>query len=178
MRKEQEIKIELKNPAEISRIKARIEKLYGPGVTEFQKTYFFSELGIPNTFLRVRKEGTKGTVTLKIKGNKKSKVFERDEYEVQLKDATQINEMVNIFKKLGFSGVRILEKIRTNWYKDDESITMDHLSFGDYIEIEAKENRITEIVKELKLEKKERIVTSYWDLYEKKCGKHKNCLLK
>lgn len=178
MKKEQEVKIELKSCAEISKIRTKINKLYGLGSTEHQKTYFFSNLGIPNTFLRVRKEGSKGKITLKIRKNKNLQVFESDEYEVALKDATQVSEMVRIFKKLGFLGLRILEKTRTYWCKNNESISLDHLVFGDYIEIEAEENRIDKIVRELGLAKKERIVTSYWDLFEKKCGKHKDCLLK
>lgn len=160
--------------------KALAEKLANQGwqkkKTVFQRTFSpfrpdFS-LAKEGIFMRTREEGKKSTFTVKVKKDD-SKYFHREEYEVEISDARKVAEMLSV---LGFSNQRIFEKYRQEWTLKgrNASIFFDTLPIlGGFLEIEGTKQAIEKIIKELELEQEERIIVSYWTLYEKKTGSFK-----
>lgn len=95
--------------------------------------------------------------------------------------------MAEILAIIGLTEQRILEKYRQTWIKNNSNnnlkIVIDSLTFGNYIELEGKEKDIENMVKDLKLDKEERITLAYWRVYRKYCEKNslneeKNLLFK
>ncbi len=183
MKKEKEIKVKIKSVGDAIKVKNLLDRKYGKSVVEIQKTYFFSNVGKKDHFLRVREENDNAKVTLKIKRKIRKDVFERDEYEIELKDKSQVKGMIEIFSKLGLSGIRILEKNRMTWHGGGTIVALDELSFGLFLEIEgSSKDKIQRVVKELDLCGNDTASVSYWDLYDdyrrSKNIVSKDCLLR
>lgn len=190
--KEIEVKIKVEDKKEIQK---RLKKL-GWTIKDlvFQKTfqndtpdYSLRSKGI---FPRTRLESCEGkgrVSSFAIKINPRGKFegetpnddyFRRTEYSIEIEDAAEMSRMLEI---LGFEDVRIWEKYRQIWENKNNKeveITIDSLPFGDFLEIEGEEKSIEEMMKNLKIEKKERIPLPYWLVYKKWCRENKKTLKK
>jgi len=164
MKKEIEVKFQL-DRKEFDNLKKQLGLEHSSAL--FQRTYFFSE-GLPeNMFLRVREERDDGIVTLKIK-NREGKYRERVEYNIVLKDKNEVSKMVEIFQKLGFEGLRILEKKRLETKYENSKIAFDIVPFGYFIEVEAEtEEELKNTVEFLNLPKEKMTKETYWALFDK-----------
>lgn len=131
----------------------------------FQRTVRFDtpndDLEKRDQFLRTR-TGFKNTITFKQKiENKKFKA--RKEIEFEISDPEKMNA---ILENLGFTKVLIMEKYREKWRLNNAEIVIDKLPMGTFIEIEGKEKAIKEMVEILRLNFKDRITSTYWDLWK------------
>lgn len=160
-KKEIEIKIQLKKGENIvKRLKelgAKREKPYS------QTTYgFFSNDSMKKgIFPRLRLEkGLTPVLTVKVKGSKKTKYFERDEYSLKIND---LKTGIKIMNLLGYNKMRKFTKVREHWNFSDRPIELaiDKLYFGRFLEIEGPKKEIEKIIKELRLENKNRITKAY-----------------
>lgn len=161
---EKEIKVEVKNPKELlSLLAQKSVKKVSEG---FQRT---TRMDTPNldlekrgTFLRVR-TGGKDIVTLKKKIKTTGEVFERQELETEVKDPELL---ADIFADLGFTKRFIMEKYRIDYEYKDTKISLDELPFGMFVEIEGEPENIKDVAKELNLDLSNKIIVTYWDLFE------------
>jgi len=161
---EKEIKVEVKNPKKlISLLAQKNVKKVSEG---FQRT---TRMDTPNldlekrgTFLRVR-TGGKDIVTLKKKIKTTGEVFERQELETEVKDPELL---ADIFADLGFSKRFIMEKYRIDYEYKDTKISLDELPFGMFVEIEGELENIKNVADELNLDLSNKIIVTYWDLFE------------
>jgi adenylate cyclase class 2 len=121
------------------------------------------ELEKKGIFLRVR-EGSKKTITLKEKIENYQTIKTRKETEFIIED---IEGMKYILEKIGLKYIRIFEKFRINLKYKDTVLSIDELPFGIYLEIEGEEKNIDIIIKELNYKDENKIIGTYWDLFEK-----------
>ena len=113
-------------------------------------------------FLRVR-SGSKNTITMKEKIGDDVEVRARKETEFEIGD---VENMAYILKKLGFSKEKIMEMYRVNYEYKGAVLSIDELSFGLFLEIEGTEEQIIEIASELGYKVEDKILVTYWDLFE------------
>jgi adenylate cyclase class 2 len=114
-------------------------------------------------FLRVR-GGEKKTMTVKSRLPNSDKNFkEREELEIEISDVELAEKMLFT---LGFTEKWIMEKYRTEYELAGTILALDHLPFGDYLEIEGDKSSIENVVQMLGLEKQERFVNTYWHLFD------------
>ena len=113
-------------------------------------------------FLRVR-SGSKNTITLKEKVGDDKITRTRKETEFEIED---IDKMSYILEKLGFTYIRIMEKVRINIKYKEAMLSIDELPFGFYLEIEGTDKQINEIAAELGYKTEDKILGTYWDLFE------------
>jgi adenylate cyclase class 2 len=161
---EKEIKIGVRNPKELlSLLSQKGAKKVGEG---FQRTTRMDtprlDLEKRGTFLRVR-TGGKDIVTLKKKIKTTGEVFERQELETEIKDPELL---ADIFANLGFTKRFIMEKYRLDYEYKGTKISLDELPFGMFIEIEGEPENIKNVADELNLDLSNKIVVTYWDLFE------------
>lgn len=116
-----------------------------------------------SVFLRVR-EGSKKVITLKEKIGDNEAVKTRKETEFQIED---IESMRYILERIGFNYVRIFEKFRINMEYKGTTLSFDELPFGIYLEIEGEEKDINLIAEEIGFKDEDKIIGTYWDLFEK-----------
>lgn len=109
-------------------------------------------------------EGFRNTVTLKEKVSENTSLFERDEFVVEIDD---VENMQIIFERIGLIPILKMEKYRLKWDLDGVRINLDELPFGLYLEIHGNEKNIQSIMTKLDLLGEEKIIESYWDIYEK-----------
>lgn len=113
-------------------------------------------------FLRVR-SGSKKVITLKEKLGNDERVKTRKETEFEIEN---IKKMIYILGKLGFDYRLVMEKYRINLKYKGAKLSIDELPFGIYLEIEGSEKTIYKVAKELGYTKKEKILLTYWDLFD------------
>lgn len=133
----------------------------------FKPDYSCAKSGI---FMRTRIEGSRHTMTVKVKSEQDTKYVKREEIEMEIEDAEKGAKM---FQALGFSLVRIFERYRENWKHSDHNksiISIDELPIGTYLEIEGTPTDIEFMIKEFNLHPDKRITVSYWALYEQSTG--------
>jgi adenylate cyclase class 2 len=132
-----------------------------------QKTIRFDtsnhDLEQKGVFIRVRSEGDENTITLKEKIGNDETVRQRKETEFKIED---LDKMSYIIEKLGFDYVLIMEKYRIELTYKDSHICIDEMPFGFYVEIEGEETDINNIAHELGFKPEEKIIVTYWDLFE------------
>jgi len=161
--REVEIKFKIRNSDSIrKKLKNQGAKFLGK---VFERTIRFdtpnNDLEKNKKFLRIR-TGFKNVITFKRK--LKNKNFkEREEIELEISD---LEKMKMILENLGFTKIKIMEKHREKWQLNKGEIVIDKLPMGEFIEIEGKEKTIREAVKNLGLNFKDRITTTYWDLWK------------
>lgn len=112
-------------------------------------------------FLRLR-SGFKNVITFKRK-IKNNRFKEREEIELEISD---LKKMKLILESLGFTRVLIMEKYREKWRLQDVEIVLDTLPMGKFIEIEGSKKSIVAAVKMLNLNFRNRIISSYWDIWK------------
>lgn len=147
----------------------------------FEKTIRFDtsndDLAKSGKFLRIR-TGFKNVITFKRK-IKSKKFKKREEVEIEILEP---KKMETILENLGFTKKRIMEKYREKWRLGDAEISIDKLPFGNFIEIEGNPKSIRKIVKILGLDFKDRIISTYWDLWkefaQRKGIKNENIIFK
>lgn len=83
--------------------------------------------------LRLRKTGSRTTLTYKQKVRTEGGIKHKIEYET---DVTNCEETENLLKMLGFRISVIYEKHRKKWRFGDVEVVLDELPFGTYMEIE------------------------------------------
>jgi adenylate cyclase, class 2 len=127
------------------------------------------DLAKRGVFLRTRSD-VKNVITLKKKNSQNTKVYERQEYETEVKDIKVVEDILEI---LGFDDIKIMEKYRIQGKFGDVTIVFDELPFGLFMEIEGDEESILSVFKELDLDFEKRIVKTYWDLWEEYKKKNK-----
>lgn len=163
---ETEIKIELSDPRSV------IQKLRENGAVFLgaakEKTIRIDtkscDLEEKGLFLRVR-GGFSNTITLKEKVGEDTTTRNRLETEFEIED---IDNMIYIFKRIGFNYIRELDKYRTMWSFQQVSIVIDELPFGIYMEIEGNEDQIKAVKQELDLMSESSVIETYWEINEKK----------
>ena len=143
----------------ISKIKAlgAVKK----GVYLFKVQVFIHPTKKPGSYIRVRDEGYKITMTYKTYDKKKE--FD-DEHEIIIND---FNTGVNILLGLGCTKKYYYEKIREIWIMNNIEVVFDSMpGIPEYMEIECTSKGILQtIMKKLKLIKEPRKSSSYEDLY-------------
>lgn len=187
MKKETEIKIELDNK-EFLKVKELLVSLGAKKKSYFsERTYgFFTpdgksiEKGIfPR--IKVFNNKKKSILTVKVKKQKKTKYFQRDEFDLLI---SSVQKARSILHTLGYSKERIFEKKREIWEfkKNNIEICLDKLPFGNYIEIEGSPKDIEKTIKNIRLKKYERITKAYLAVYDdwrkKNNVKSKNAIFK
>src|SRR4030042_2683213 len=182
MKKEIEIKIRIDN-RERQKIKQKLGKFTIP-VKETTYGFFTKdgksvEKGI---FPRIKKYNNSrtGLLTIKVKKEDNKDYFQREEHE---KEINNIEWFRNFLKLLGYKKEIIFEKKREKKrIKNGVLICLDTLPFGEFIEIEGEKESIEKTIKELGLEKRERIANAYlrvWADYKKAHGiTKKDCIFK
>lgn len=119
-------------------------------------------------YIRVM-EGFKNCITLKEKVNENDKLFERDEFEIEIDD---VENAKIILEKIGLKPILKMQKYRLKWNLDGIRINIDELPFGLYMEIYGNENEIQNVMEKLDIENEEKIIGTYWDIYEQYKDKH------
>jgi len=163
MKKEIEIKIKIDKEILNKFIKNKsnfsFEKTYG----YFTKNYKNIKKGI---FPRIKDIGNTALVSIKVKTEKKSRFFKRDEYEFEI-ESNKVKEARIMFGILGYCIEHIFEKKRHRFEPINScDFVIDELPFGFFVELEGTEKNIEKSIKDLHLEKKERINGSYLKLWE------------
>lgn len=132
-----------------------------------QKTVRFDtinhDLEKKGIFIRVRAEGEENTITLKEKIGNDETVRQRKETEFKIED---LDKMSYIIQKLGFDYVLVMEKYRIELTYKNSHVCVDEMPFGFYVEIEGEEAEINLIAQELGFKPEEKIIVTYWDLFE------------
>lgn len=159
-----EVKIDVTNIDIISKLRKNNAILIGSS-KEITTRYDTenSSLEKSGKFVRTR-EGFKKVVSLKEKTSENTKLFERDEFEVEIDD---IENMQIILQKIGLKPVLKMEKYRLKWNLNGIKLNVDELPFGLYLEIHGSEKNIDYIMKKIGIETEEKIVATYWDIYNK-----------
>ena len=112
--------------------------------------------------LRLREDTA---VSLTFKGptpaaqNSEAKV--REELEVTVSDFAT---MRTLLQRLGFEPVQVYDKYRETFHLDDVEIVLDELPYGNFVELEGKEEAIKPLADRLGLDWAQRITTDYLTL--------------
>lgn len=148
------------------------EKIKTAGAKELHRNIFQKTIRLDTSneslkekgvFLRVR-DGEKRVMTVKSKLPGASENFkERQELEIEVSDVTLAEKML---ESLGFTKKWIMEKYRTEYELAGTILALDHLPFGDYLEIEGEKEEIEKVISLLELTDQERLVGAYWDLFD------------
>lgn len=96
--------------------------------------------------LRLRKAGEKTTLTYKESIRSFRDVKHKTEFETEVSD---VNEMEEIIRKLGYRLSVVYEKKRRTWHLGKVEIVLDELPFGLYMEIEGTTRNIALAEKKL-----------------------------
>ncbi len=114
-------------------------------------------------FLRVR-DGEKKVMTVKTKIPNTGENFKiSQELEVEVSDISLVEKML---ETLGFTKKLIMEKYRTEYELLGTFVALDRLPFGNYLEIEGEQGEIEKVIDILGLTDKERLVSTYWHLFD------------
>ena len=100
--------------------------------------------------LRLRKTGEKTTLTYKESLRSVRDVKHKTEFETEVSD---VNEMEEIIRKLGYRLSVVYEKRRQTWHLGNVEIVLDELPFGLYMEIEGTTRSIAVVEKRLGIKK-------------------------
>lgn len=126
-----------------------------------------------NKFIRVR-TGFKSVITFKQKLKEDRDFKVRREIEFQIADSKKMEE---ILVSLGFTKKLIMEKYREKWQLPKVEVVIDELPFGNFMEIEGSEDKITKTAISLGFKMPDGITDGYWEL-NKKFGSGENILFK
>lgn len=167
---EKEIKLRIEDPVVLAiDLKKKGACFIGKA---FQRTIRFDDrnasLASRGIALRVR-SGLCNVVTVKRKLEDAGGVSQREEYEAKAED---IEIFRNMFITLGFDCERIMEKYRMDFEFNSTLVSIDEMPFGMFVEIEGEEDKISETVNLLGLYGRERILGSYWDVFEEYKKEH------
>ena len=136
----------------------------------FEKTYgYFTEnYGnmVKGIFPRIKDMGNTALVSVKVKVENNSKMFERDEYEFEI-ESSKVESARLMFKALGYCIEHVFEKRRYILESlNNCDFVIDELPFGYFVELEGSEEDIEKSIKELNLEDNIKINGAYLKLWE------------
>ncbi|PID77815.1 MAG: class IV adenylate cyclase [Deltaproteobacteria bacterium] len=117
-----------------------------------------------NKILRLRSYSGKNIITLKKSPKQKSenfKIMEETEIFVDSFDKTK-----KILHESGFIKTQIYEKERIIFKKENLSICVDYLPFGNFLELEGAKNDIIETASQLDFDWNQRILPSYIKIFK------------
>ncbi len=113
--------------------------------------------------LRLRKD-TKTTLTFKSKPANKNKSFKIfRELEVEVSD---FDTMIHILEALGFHQEQIYEKWRETFVLNNTIFCLDTMPYGDFLEIEGKEEDIINSAHSIGLQWGKRILFNYLHIFD------------
>jgi len=164
MQKEIEIKFRVDNLRTLSRkLRDAGFRLETPRTHEMNTLYDFrgGQLRARGEVLRIRKYGTKWSVTHKTKGNI-GKHKSRMETETKLEDGEALAE---IFEHVGLVPSFRYEKYRAEWSDDKGHVVLDETPIGNIVELEGDPEWIDHLAKQLGIKESEYITQSYEQMF-------------
>jgi adenylate cyclase class 2 len=121
------------------------------------------------SILRLRRYGSRCTVTYKGPASYEGTIKERIEHETEIAD---LDPLVEIFASLGFTQVARYEKDREEWMRDDVAIVLDHTPMGDFVEIEGAPEVLLSTAEALNLDPGKCVRGSYLTLWNEYRSSH------
>ena len=168
-------------PAEEVEVKLRIDdldsltrklsasefKLVTPRTHEMNTLYDFPDrrLRVRGEVLRIRKYGSKWTVTHKTKGNS-GKHKSRSETETQIEDG---EALAHIFGAIGLAPAFRYEKYRAEWSDGEGHVVLDETPIGNIAELEGAPEWIDRTAASLGVKESEYITQSYAQMFQTWC---------
>jgi adenylate cyclase class 2 len=159
----------------LSKIKARLQELYAPliqtRVHEKNLRFDTSDQSLRKNgcVLRLRQDDA-ARITYKGPGKTSEGVISRTEIELAVGDF----EKAKLFlESLGYKLMVFYEKYRTTYELDNTHIMLDELPYGNFMEIEGRDNASIRIMAGKLHIKWEPVATSYLGLFERVCGARK-----
>ena len=115
---------------------------------EFEENTLYTGKGIDarSAVLRLRRTGTRATLTYKKRYPSRSAIKRQQEEETEVADADAVD---SILRALGYKAALVYEKRRLTWNIDETEIVIDELPFGQFMEIEGLEADITKVERKL-----------------------------
>jgi len=138
-------------------------KLVTPRTHEMNTLYDLPDrrLRARGEVLRIRKYGSKWTITHKTKGNS-GKHKSRSETETEVKDGEALD---HIFKAIGFGPSFRYEKYRAEWSDGEGHVVLDETPIGNIAELEGSPNWIDQTAAHLGIKESEYITESYVQMF-------------
>ena len=87
----------------------------------------------------------------------------REEIELEIGDFERLS---TIFQRLGFMPVQVYEKYRETYHWRNVEIVLDEMPFGNFVELEGKENALKDVASALGLDWSKRVLANYLGLME------------
>ena len=161
---EVEIKVRIGDLSELSRkLTAAGFRLVTPRTHEMNTLYDFSDgrLRARGEVLRIRKYGSKWTLTHKSKGST-SKHKSRVETETELTDG---EALAHVFEALGLAPSFRYEKYRAEWSDGKGHVVIDETPIGNIAELEGTPDWIDRTAETLAIKESEYITASYAQMF-------------
>ncbi|HKT26276.1 MAG TPA: class IV adenylate cyclase [Terriglobales bacterium] len=161
---EVEIKVRVDDLSELSRkLTAAGFRLVTPRTHEMNTLYDFSDgrLRARGEVLRIRKYGSKWTLTHKSKGST-SKHKSRVETETELADG---EALAHVFEALGLAPSFRYEKYRAEWSDGKGHVVIDETPIGNIAELEGTSDWIDSTAETLAIKESEYITASYAQMF-------------
>mgnify|MGYP001827941709 FL=1 len=127
------------------------------------------DLQSSGSILRLRRYGTRCTVTFKGPADYRGPIKTRVEHETEVED---LESTLEIFAALGLAPVRRYEKDREEWTGHGVSVVLDRTPMGEFVEIEGLYELLDSVAGSLGLEPESGVRGSYLDLWESYRSKH------
>lgn len=159
------IKLRIDNPDKIINMLRRNGAVYfGGGLEKIKRFDTQDQLYEKNgKYFRI-KEGLHNSFELKEKIDVDVKIRTRLDTEFEIEDVEKMEYLLNV---LGLKYVRILEKYTQHWKYKNVNIVLDEVNFGFFIDIEGNDSDIEEFCDIMNLEKNNKILVTYWELFER-----------
>ena len=141
------------DPKQFAKLPNRLKNIGAEYAGEvFEENYLHrgGVLSNRDAVLRLRKAGEKTTLTFKESIRSVRDVKHKTEHETEVSD---VNEMEEIIRKLGYRLSVVYEKRRRTWHLGNVEIVLDELPFGLYMEIEGTTRSIGSAEKKLGIKK-------------------------
>lgn len=161
---EVEIKVRVNDLEELSRKLAVAGfRLITPRTHEMNTLYDFSDgrLRARGEVLRIRKYGSKWTLTHKSKGNA-GKHKSRVETETELTDG---EALAHVFEALGLAPSFRYEKYRAEWSDGEGDVVIDETPIGNIAELEGSPEWIDRTAEILTIKESEYVTASYVQMF-------------
>jgi adenylate cyclase class 2 len=161
---EVEVKVRIGDVSELSRkLSAAGFRLITPRTHEMNTLYDFSDgrLRARGEVLRIRKYGSKWTLTHKSKGNT-GKHKSRVETETELADG---EALAHIFEAIGLAPSFRYEKYRAEWSDGEGHVVIDETPIGNIAELEGSPVWIDRTAEILAINESEYITASYAQMF-------------
>ncbi len=118
-----------------------------------------------NALLRLRKTDGKAELTYKAEPPEKNRDFKiHRELEITVSD---FDTAEAILSELGYRGKQVYEKYRETWSIKDAVLCLDQMPFGNFLEIEGRQEEIREIADSLGLDWDRRILFNYLAIFDR-----------